>query len=174
MHKFFFLWLKVAFIDLAARGSATVVVLHFNWQRLEFFCIYWASNGFILLTGAVLVISVPGNSSHETDGGQNRYHAMKAVIGTSILAKGPVSRKDNTIWIKLKHTKEKPQTQMCNSYQITTFCRAFNLSCSCFSLNVKKVWQMERDQHRRSECWSGPTLRLETTELKYLRSLYMT
>lgn len=59
----------------------------------------------ILLTGAVLVISVPGDCSNETDGCQDRYHAMKSVIGTSILAKGPISRKDNKIWIKLKQKK---------------------------------------------------------------------
>lgn len=48
-----------------------------------------------VLTGAVLMISIPSDGSHETDGRQDRYHPLKSVKGTSILTKWPVSRKHN-------------------------------------------------------------------------------
>lgn len=51
----------------------------------------------VVLTGAVLVISVPSDSGHETDRCQHRYHALKTMIRTSILTKWPVSRKDVSV-----------------------------------------------------------------------------
>ena len=40
-------------------------------------------HGVVVLTAAVLVVSVPGNKSHEADGGQDGNHAMETVVGTS-------------------------------------------------------------------------------------------
>lgn len=51
-----------------------------------------------VLTGAVLVISVPGDSSHEADGRQHRNHPLKTVEGTSILTKGPTPGGESQMW----------------------------------------------------------------------------
>lgn len=55
-----------------------------NWCQF----LWWVS-----LTGAVLVISVPRDDTHEADGRQYRYHALKSVKGASVLTKWPISRK---------------------------------------------------------------------------------
>lgn len=42
------------------------------------------------LTGAVLVVSVPGDGSDKVDAGESRYKALEAVSLASIRAVGPV------------------------------------------------------------------------------------
>lgn len=76
---------------------------------------YW---WYRVLTGAVLVISVPRDSSHETDGRQNRYHPLESVKGTSVLTKGPISGQERDTWVQ--HTEECRLLQSTQRYDRTT------------------------------------------------------
>lgn len=82
---------------------------------------YWFIMDYVLhldtctLTGAVLVISVPSDGGHETDGCQDGYHPLKTMEGTSILTKWPSSVKYNRAWIILWLANEfpVPETSKC-------------------------------------------------------------
>lgn len=59
---------------------------------------------YLVLTGAVLVVSVPSDGSHETDGGQDCYHPLETMVATTILTKWPISGKENKTVLLYDHS----------------------------------------------------------------------
>lgn len=76
---------------LCSRKASALQCEHMSW---------WSKEKKVLLctvlTGAILMVSVPSNSCHETDWCQNRYQPLESMIFTSTLTKWPISRKKKT------------------------------------------------------------------------------